>query len=51
MRVASRTRRRNDLDLWLPVWRMLDGVRVDKAPTDATTQREIIEMYKHQRRS
>jgi DNA ligase-1 len=31
--------------------RMLDGVRVDKAPTDATTQREIIQMHKQQRRS
>jgi DNA ligase-1 len=31
--------------------RMLDGVRADKSPTDATTQREIIQMHKQQRRS
>jgi DNA ligase-1 len=29
--------------------RMLNGVRADKSATDATTQREVIQMYKQQR--
>ena len=29
--------------------RMVDGVRTDKAPEDATTQREILDMYRMQR--
>lgn len=31
--------------------RLVGGVRADKAATDATTQREIIEMYKQQRKT
>jgi ATP-dependent DNA ligase len=31
--------------------RVLRGVRVDKLATDATTQREIIQMYKQQRKT
>jgi len=31
--------------------RVLRGVRVDKSATDATTQREIIQMYKQQRKT
>jgi DNA ligase 1 len=30
--------------------RMLDGVRADKAPEDATTEQEILELYRMQRR-
>ncbi len=29
--------------------RMLDGVRTDKAPEDATSEQEIIELYRTQR--
>jgi hypothetical protein len=28
---------------------MLNGVRADKSATDATTQREVMQMYKQQR--
>ncbi len=31
--------------------RMLDGVRTDRAPEDATTEREILELFRMQRRT
>jgi hypothetical protein len=30
---------------------MLDGVRTDRAPEDATTEREILELLRMQRRT
>jgi DNA ligase-1 len=48
LHTCGRSRNKPGYALRFP--RMLDGVRTDRAPEDATTEREVLDMYRAQRR-